>query len=684
MRSATRTGPALLRAALVTGLGLLASGSSADAGWLAFVPRPFENHAWIETYGSYEEDNSSGSARGVRWKDAFFRERLTVESLGYSYDPRFLQYKLSIAGAVKQEHYDSTAVDSRGWMVGEGIEYDARVYLLPEHRANAQLFASRHEPVYRQQAANSHDSVIENYGGTLRYQHKPWFFDGTFVDTTLDSSSTESNVKRLNLRGEYFKRFVNGYETSFDAAFNPSWYDDSRGLDGDSMEYLAGNLINVKHARLDSRVSQNNFSQDRSNSDNYETDQFSWWELMSIYLPWGFRNDLAFRHHDDESTIDDVGPQPERTYTDKGDNFQFDLVHRLYDSLDSRYRFVWDDRESNGGGSTLLSNSLNLEYTKEIPWGRFQSGLNFGRGDFDNSGFADVINDPYTATPVPGTFTLRQQNVDDTSIAVVMRSPLPPFDTISLVEGVHYTVNTALQPFEVEILTLPPEFAVPGSYDFYVTYSLLGGEYELRTDTAGTSISIQLFDQMVTPYFRFLAQRSDVLSGAYPGVPIDSDNYSTGVRFLYGPLRARTEYQYFDWDVNPYRAWRAEVQYVGTVTRTITAYATTSYLNRDYLGGEPPYFIRTYTEETYTTSGTVTKQLWSRNMVLSVGGAWSHVSGISDSDAWSANSTLTWHIGKLDLSLGISAYGSDSSAGNDFSAQRDHQLFFFNLRRQLL
>src|SRR5512143_1467010 len=120
---------------------------AASAQWTAFLPTPYENHAWIETYGSWERDNSKGSARNLNWNDTFFREKLSVASLGYSYDPRFLQYKLSIAGAAKQEDYQSSTSGSAGWKEAEAIEYDARLFFLPEHRYNGQVYASRHEPV---------------------------------------------------------------------------------------------------------------------------------------------------------------------------------------------------------------------------------------------------------------------------------------------------------------------------------------------------------------------------------------------------------------------------------------------------------------------------------------------------------------------------------------------------------
>lgn len=657
----------------------------AVAEWIDFLPRPLEKHAWLEVDASWERDKSSGTAKGVTWEDTFLREKLLLESSGYSYDPRFLLYRLSVGGAVKQELYESSAYRNRGWQIDEGIEYDARLVFLPEHAYGATASASRYEPVYRQQSSVTRGSVAEDYRVGVRYTKKPWFFDASFLDSKVDSIGTDSDILRVRLDGEYFRRFTGSNEVSVSGSYAPSWYQDSNGLDGDSSNWRLGNTLRSKRARLTSSVTQDIFDQTRDDTDRYDTDQFNGWELLSVDLPWNFRTDVSYRHRDDDSTVDDgSGGDPERRYKNDGDNVQADLIHRLYESLDSRYRFVWDSRDSTGGSTELLSHGLNLDYSKSIPWGRFLAGTSLGRSDMDNSGFGDVVGDSYSSTAVPGTFTLRQTGVDVDSIVVFLRSPLPPFGAVELVEGVHYVVNTAVEPFEVQMIALPDEFAVPGSYEFVLNYSLLSGDYELRTDYGGASVSLDLFDNLVSPYFRYLAQRTDVLRGVYPGYLVDSDNYTAGLRLLYGPWRGRVEYQLLEWYVRPYRAVRTEAQYVGEVTRTLTAYATVAWLNRHYSASQAPYTQAALTEDIWTLSGTLTKEILPRDLTASVGGSWSHLSGLTDSDAWSANSSLTWHIGRLDIGLSVTAFGSNSKADYRSDFERDHEYVAITIRRQLL
>ncbi|HEY2775798.1 MAG TPA: hypothetical protein VGK20_17280 [Candidatus Binatia bacterium] len=690
--------PAVAALAAATACALLAAtprDAFAQWDWSLFAPHSIENHAWFETFASWENDDSHGISPNSTWNDAFIREKLTLSTEGYSYDPRFLRYRLSLGGAVKQERYDSSVLGSTGWDIGEGLEYDARVTLLPDHPYNLLTFATRYEPVYPQQAAASHNNVADDYGVSLRYRRKPWFFDAGFLDSQMNTTGSNSDVQRVLVDGEYFKRWESGRQLTFNGSVHPSWYTDSNGLDGSSLESLVGNVIDLKKATLSSNFSDNTFDQKQDNQNSYDTKQLAWWELFSLYLPWNFRTDLEWRMHDDTSDIANPGPitLPDRHYSDDGNSARFDVVNRLYESVDTTYRFLRDVHDTSGGNSTELSNGVDVQYTKQVPHGRVLVGGSFERSDFDNHGMTDVVADPYTGTAVPGTFTLRRTDVDPSSIVVLLRSPIPPFETIQLVEGVHYFVNTLVEPFEVQILSLPVEFVVPGSYDFYLSYSQSTGEYELQTDDGTGSASVELFNQLVTPYFRYTAVRSSVLSGVYPGTPIDSDSYSTGVRLLYGPVRARGEYQRLEWASNPYDAWRAELQYVGPITRTITTYTTATFLDRHFLGGEAPYTTPRYYERIITVSGTITKQLFSRNLVLAIGGSYSNISGLTDSNAWSANSSIIWHIGKLDLSLTATAYGSDSHTGVVSTAppsslpesfRRDHELISINIKRQLL
>ena len=91
------------------------------------------------------------------------------------------------------------------------------------------------------------------------------------------------------------------------------------------------------------------------------------------------------------------------------------------------------------------------------------AGTGFARGAEEQF---DVVNESYSAIAVPGSFTLRRQNVEPESISVSLKSPPPPFELIPLQETVQYAVVPALNTFVIQVFSLPPQFVVPGTYDF--------------------------------------------------------------------------------------------------------------------------------------------------------------------------------------------------------------------------
>ena len=78
-----------------------------------------------------------------------------------------------------------------------------------------------------------------------------------------------------------------------------------------------------------------------------------------------------------------------------------------------------------------------------------------------------VIYEPHVGVSVPGSFTVDQPNADQTTIVVYLRSPLPPFELVRLVENVNYAVIPTQNTFEIPVFALPPQFVVPGTYDLW-------------------------------------------------------------------------------------------------------------------------------------------------------------------------------------------------------------------------
>lgn len=657
------------------------------ADWKQFVPTPQDNDLFLETFASFERDHSTGIPTPILWTDTFLREKLRLDSDGFSYDPRFLQYHFSLGVLLRQEDYENSQFEQLDWRYGEGVEYDVRVAVLPEHRYNLDLFATRVESLYQQQSAVQHDDVGTTYGGSLQYRDKPYFLHAGFVDNTVESSGATSEVQRLDTDAQYFKRFTDGNELSFSGAYNPAWFDASGGLDGRSDEYLLGNFINLKDARLSSDLTWHTSEQSSDASGRLEYDQFLWDERLVGYLPWNFRTEARYRYQDDQSRAVAEDDGSIQDLSSHGYDVRFDVIHRLFQSLDSRYTLIDDLRSSPGGRSTNLSNGITVNYTKSIPTGRLLVGANAARSDTDSRGRGtDIVNEPHLAVSVPiDVFTLDQPNADEASIQIFLRSPLAPFELVQLTRSENYAVREVanLNTFEIQVFALPPRFAVPGAYDFFVSYSLLVGDFEVRIDTLGTNATLELFDDLLAPYVAYTTQQSDVLSGSFPGYAVDSSVYTAGLRITLGPVRLRGEYQDLEWDVNPYDAWRGEVQYVDSLQHGISLFGSASYVRKHYREGSLVYDLAAYTEDTVSVTGSIQKRFVEPAMSISTGGSFQQVEGLVDTRAFALNGAWNWSIGKLDFSLGVSAYGSESQSGQPIPLRRDHELVYVRVTRQL-
>ena len=128
MRPRRRRHRALLLAAVAV---LAVPVPGVRAAWSDILPKPFENGIAVELFGSHERERDQGSGDEFGWTDTFFREEVELFSNGYIYHPRFLLYRLSLSGALKQEDYSPLDAADTGWVSGTGVEYDARYVFKP-------------------------------------------------------------------------------------------------------------------------------------------------------------------------------------------------------------------------------------------------------------------------------------------------------------------------------------------------------------------------------------------------------------------------------------------------------------------------------------------------------------------------------------------------------------------------
>jgi hypothetical protein len=675
------------RRSLLLVLALLAGRPApARADWTDFLPRTLETHAWLGLQFLYESDDQQSGPRHLTWDDTLFREKLTLETAGYVYHPRFVRYRMLVSGALKQETYDKSDLPPLGRRDSSGFEYDARLFFLPEHPYTLELFATRQEPLLREEYAIQVPSVSTSYGADFRYRKKPWTFHLRASDDGIDASGLSTDVKRLLVDGRYFKSFGPGKTLAFNATYSPSRFTSSNGYTGDTQDAFLGNTLESGRFHLYSNLSETRLDQ-QGGLGTFQTKsrQLSWYEQFSAELPWRLRLELYWRYNENDSDYGGTAAADAQAVSSVNKNVEARLQHQLYDSLQSAYTFRWDESASTGGGTTATGNALAFNYTKSVPGprGRLTATLNLGQGDTQSSGQNQILDELHPGVPVPGRFLLGRPDADPASVAVFVKSPVPPFELVKLTENLHYTVTGVGNTLEVTVLTLPAEFLVPATYDFRASYSLVIGNYRARTQTLGQSASLALFDSRLTPYYSFAALRSTTISGEAPGGGLNSNVFTAGASYNDGPWRALVEYGSVTWAASPWTGWKGEVQYIGPVAPMTTLNVTASYQQRHFGQSDSGEGTPPYTERATAAFGSVQKLFFSRQLSLSAGGSYSRVQGLSDSRSVGLNANLSWKTGRLEILGGANYTNTQTANGTAYAGRTIHQYYYLWLRRLL-
>jgi hypothetical protein len=657
--------------------------AGADADWRLFLPRRVESGASIEASAAREDDDATNRAGRLQWSDNFLRQKLTLFTNGYVYHPRFLQYRVALSGALKQERYDSTFFGPGERKDSRGFEYEARVALLPEHRYHLELFAVRFEPLYREMYATRRDSVQKSWGADFGYRKDPYFFRSRYAENLATAGNQTSRSDRLNVDGGFFRQVEGGRTLALRGAFSPSRFENSSGLDGQAMDGSLDSLVMAGDWRLDSTLTGFTLEQRSGRSDRFTSDQFVWLERLTWHLPLHLRTDLSYRYQQNESRHARAVLPANRARLAKGQDVDFALVHKLYESLDSTYLLRYGTRTSPGGESTNLAHSLGFTYSKKVPRGRLQANLGLQQGATENRGRIEVANEARQAALVPGSFLLGQPDVDPAGVVVSLRSPLAPFELVQLDEGLHYGVSVVGNLLEINVFALPPRFAVPGTYDFSVSYGLAIGEVDYRFSGLSHGATLELFNNLLVPYYSYSENSSRVVSGAFAGQSPDTATWAVGLSSAWRGWRARVEHRRVDWEISPYDLWREEAGYIGSLGPATRLSTSVSHQRRRFPRGRSLGGRDQARDDSSTASATLQQYLFARRLVLAAGGSYTEQRGLSDAEAYSLNTSASLKIGRLDLTGSAAMHDAETRGGPALTSRRVHHYYYLTVRRRM-
>jgi len=97
--------------------------------------------------------------------------------------------------------------------------------------------------------------------------------------------------------------------------------------------------------------------------------------------------------------------------------------------------------------------------------------------------------------------------------------------------------------------------------------------------------------------------------------------------------------------------------------------------------GSSALFPESYGERATSASASVQQRLFSRRLLISLGGSLTRIAGLIDTDAHTFNSSLSWKIGRLDFSAGASAYQATTEGPRVVSSRRAHEYYYLKIRR---
>ncbi len=659
----------------------------ANADMKQFFPKVDSYTGEFEVDMTYHSDNNTSGGKGLGFTDIFSRQRLNLHFTGYIYHPKFILYSLRLSSGIKEENYQSTGVSS-GWVTGKSVGYDFRTYILPEHPYNLELFTTRLEPL-SSQALSRLSSVAYTKGAIFRYKKKPYFADMSYIDATDESSGGTYESTAYNGTISYYKEYVNGKLLSLGAAYNrqesSTSFSSFRGSAQSAS--LVGDFV-LHSLSIGSAVSYNSFSQGGT-SNNITNDTLSLRQNVHASLPWNLATNLTYGLSKNKENSS-IGGAPGFNSTGTENNLQWNLTHRLYQSLVTSYGFGYDSQNTSTGDSKSLSHSVDVTYTKDIRWGRLLAGGSYSLSDVTNQGALQVINEVHDNIAVSGvrgvtSFFLNRQNVEVSTIRISATDPISHED-VELTKDIDYDVIVIGTTVSIDVFSLPPSppsnFPIPpGTYRFVASYSLAARNDEFRMTNISYNVRADLFKSLVSLYYNHFSSKQTEVSGTFPGPALNQSQDTFGFIVSKAPYNFLAEYTNAVSNITPYKQLRTELRYMKDLSLTMRVQATAGYTTTNYpLGtsgnGQP------YTDNVTSIAAGIQQRYIKQNITLSMSGSYAQRTGLSNSSIYGGNASFTWRTKRLFVTLG-GMLSSSTSEFQGINSKRLSQYYYLNMKRQL-
>jgi hypothetical protein len=666
---------------------LVTAPSSVLADAKDFIPRLSDYYGELAVDIRYENDNVKSNDVETKISDTTLVERLNLYTLGFVYHPNFITFHLNLSGGLKEEEFKSTFREIP-WSTDIIDEYDFRMWLLPTHPYNLELYTIRHTPLTRATASEGTRPVAMSNGAVFKYDMRPFLCSLAYSQQTSEAGSATSESQNYSANVSYFIGPLSntaGYQHIVSA---------TSLKEKASREYsFFDNRFDIKNIRLMSKIALTKEQQERHDTPPLSFEMLSWTERLEVQLPWNFDSNLAYSFFKDTAETGRTASFPATTSEVTTQDARLEIGHQLFASLRSRYAISYATSEYDQGESKVLTNSLNFSYTKRIPKGMLRLGTDFRLSRLNRKGQAITINELHSAK-ISGSFTLNSDRVEESSIDITVATVVPTGELSTFVpldKDLHYTVTPSGNTFIITIDSLDGTTVpvcqtadcldIGYEYTFRVFYSSIPEDFIMDTTEYGINMRLELFKNFINPYFSYYKTIQDVVSGSLTGSPGDSENIKIGLQLQKQPYMAIAEYQEIISNVNPSQSWRTELDYnknlsLTTVLNGKVHYASTHYPQR--LSGSASGYTQTF----YGAIVKVQKHYPESGLNATLGVAYDHSEGLGSSKTYSLNSALTFKRGYTDLIFQGRVSLSESESIR-VKQEMLSEFFYLTMRRRL-
>ncbi len=493
----------------------------------------------LEFSYEFEKDERTGSDIERKDTSMTFSGKLDIETRGWVYHPALVTYSLSLSPEWEQIYTKPDRGDkrtSKNFFLG----YSAKFTFLQYKPYTLSVFASEHRTTFNSNFAARSKRKSNSYGAklllkyrilptTLRYRHRKSTQSGFF------STDTERDNILLHMRHDKYLG---------DTDLNVSYTDSSQTTLGRTISIFQHrvNLRNISNLTRDESITLNsNLIYINTKSDFTKIVGYN----VSEKLNWRHRKNLSTNYSFRYETSDF------KETSRKSEGLGFGLSYLPYKNLSTLINARGSSSQFTGGKTTIYGAGLNVNYGKEIPWGRFnintRHNYNINKRDI-TANFIQVIDESITLTTWAITL-LENENADIGSIVITDTT-----GTILYLRDIDYRI-TEIDSF-VRISRIP--FGGINDDDtVLVNYRYLSNPaFDYSTFSQSYKINLKLWSAWRIHY-SFSHSKQRFLSGIPPDRLTDGTIHTAGTELRWKWSLTKLKFRDRDTTNVPTTSWNA-------------------------------------------------------------------------------------------------------------------------------